>query len=304
MNHDAPFRIAFCILCHKFTPVLAELVRRLDVPGNELFIHVDGKTPIDAFTPLAGRKNIHFTEPRTKIRWGGFGMVESTLRLFAATRNDDFGYIVLLSGDTLPLYPTEEIRATLRAAYSDERQFISTNPSVTPEEADWVRRRRFCPDKSTLARRLKRIAMKCTMQRTNPYFDRLPPLQKGSQWIAVTDRMRDYIFDYLAAHPDYCRAFRYSHGADEIFFQTLAADSPFATRNTNLSPVYTDWSQAGAHPKTFTTDDLPRLSALTTEEGEGYRPLFARKFDDGLDIARYRKILFGEIPANNDNDSC
>lgn len=36
------FRIAFCILCHKYTPVLEELIRILNVPGNEIFIHVDG----------------------------------------------------------------------------------------------------------------------------------------------------------------------------------------------------------------------------------------------------------------------
>ena len=28
--------------------------------------------------------------------------------------------------------------------------------------------------------------------------------------------------------------------------------------------------------------------------GGGNSPLFARKFDDGLDIARYREILFGQ----------
>jgi len=140
-------------------------------------------------------------------------MVESTLRLFSATRDGGFRYVVLISGDTLPLYPAETIRTVLREAYDRGRQFISANPSITPEEADRIRRRRFCPDKSTFARRLLRIAMKCTMRADNPFFDRLPPLEKGSQWIAITDRMRDFIFDYLAAHPDFIPAFRYSHGS-------------------------------------------------------------------------------------------
>ena len=43
MKENTPFRIAFCVLCHKYTPVLAELVHQLDAPGNGLFIHVDGK---------------------------------------------------------------------------------------------------------------------------------------------------------------------------------------------------------------------------------------------------------------------
>ena len=49
----------------------------------------------------------------------------------------------------------------------------------------------------------------------------MPPLEKGSNWIVVTDRFRDFVFDYLRTHPDYIRAFRHSHCGDEIFFQTL-----------------------------------------------------------------------------------
>lgn len=87
MKEDTPFRIAFCVLCHKYTPVLAELVHQLDAPGNGLFIHVDGKADIGAFAALGKTRRVCFVEPRTKVYWGGFGMVESTLRLFSATRD-------------------------------------------------------------------------------------------------------------------------------------------------------------------------------------------------------------------------
>ena len=86
------FRIAFCILCHKYTPVLEELIRILNVPGNEIFIHVDGKSRIQDFAPLRDRTGVHFLEPRTKVYWAGFSMVESTLRLFAETQNKNFHY--------------------------------------------------------------------------------------------------------------------------------------------------------------------------------------------------------------------
>lgn len=133
MKEDTPFRIAFCVLCHKYTPVLAELVHQLDAPGNGLFIHVDGKADIGAFAALGKTGRVCFVEPRTKVYWGGFGMVESTLRLFSATRDGGFRYVVLISGDTLPLYPAETIRTVLREAYDRGRQFISANPSITPK---------------------------------------------------------------------------------------------------------------------------------------------------------------------------
>lgn len=137
------FRIAFCILCHKYTPVLEELIRILNVPGNEIFIHVDGKSRIQDFAPLRDRTGVHFLEPRTKVYWAGFSMVESTLRLFAETQNKNFHYIVLISGDTLPLCPISELRTFLHTAYAEKREFISTNPAITFDEANWVRLRHF-----------------------------------------------------------------------------------------------------------------------------------------------------------------
>ena len=290
MKNSTPFPIAFCVLCHKYTPVLEELVRQLDAPGNEVFIHVDGKSRIEDFASLRSHANVRFIEPRTKIYWGGIGMIKSTLRLFTATRSGNFRYIVLISGDTLPLYPAGEIRTSLQKAYAESREFLFTSPDITPDEAGWVRRRRFYPDKSTVVRRIKHIAMNCFMRSDNPYFDTLPPLKKGSQWIAVTDRFRDYVFDYLAAHPDYYKAFRYSHCADEIFFQTLLCDSPFAGHNTNYSLVYTDWSQPGAHPKTFATSDLPQLTALKAGGGIAVQAAFRPQ--------NRRQAEYRPLPAN------
>ena len=90
----------------------------------------------------------------------------------------------------------------------------------------------------------------------NPYFRTLPPLEKGSNWIVVTDRFRDFVFDYLRTHPDYIRAFRHSHCGDEIFFQTLMGISEFAGANTRRPLVFTRWVGEGApHPETFGTND-------------------------------------------------
>lgn len=295
MVQDSSFRIAFCILCHKYTPVLTELIHQLDVPGNELFIHVDGKTNINTFEILRRHERIHIIEPRVKIYWGEFSMVESTLQLFTATQNKDFHYIILISGDTLPLQTAEEIHTALRSAYTEKQEFIPIDPTITDAIINRVRWRYFYPNKVTIMRRIKRLAMKCCFHKKNPYFNKLPTLKKGSQWLAITNYFRDYIFDYLAAHPDFIPAFRYSHAADEMFFQTLICDTSFADRNTCSSLVYTDWENTDSHPKTFTTNDLEHLAALKSISKEyPYSPLFARKFNDGLDIARYREILFGQ----------
>ena len=84
MKENTPFRIAFCVLCHKYTPVLAELVHQLDAPGNGLFIHVDGKADIGAFAALGKTGRGCLVEPPTKVYWGGLGKVERTRRRLSA----------------------------------------------------------------------------------------------------------------------------------------------------------------------------------------------------------------------------
>lgn len=179
MNQDAAFPIAYCLLCHKYTPILAELVHQLDTPGNESFIHVDGKTNLKSFAALPKGKRTHLIRPRVKIYWGDLGTVEAALRLFAATRDKGFRYVVLISGDTLPLRPANEIREILRSAYAEKLEFVAIDTALTDEAADRIRRRRFYPDKSTFLRRMKRFAMKRCMRPQNPFIDKLPSLKKG-----------------------------------------------------------------------------------------------------------------------------
>lgn len=124
-----------------------------------------------------------------------------------------------------------------------------------------------------------------------PFFDRLPPLKKGSQWIAITDRMRDFIFDYLAAHPEFIPAFRYSHAADELFFIRCSA-TPRLPGTTRIIRLSMPTGRTPGHTRNIVHKRLVSTVRAQVEGGEF--PAFARKFDDGLDIARYREILFGQ----------
>ena len=265
MKENTPFRIAFCVLCHKYTPVLAELVHQLDAPGNGLFIHVDGKADIGAFAALGKTGRVCFVEPRTKVYWGGFGMVESTLRLFSATRDGGFRYVVLISGDTLPLYPAETIRTVLREAYDRGRQFISANPSITPEEADRIRRRRFCPDKSTFARRLLQLRIVC----------------------AISSSITSLHTPTLSLH--FGTAMQPMN-----YFSIRCSATPRLPGTTRIIRLSMPTGRTPGHTRKHCPQATCPNCPCSSRGGGGNSPLFARKFDDGLDIARYREILFGQ----------
>ena len=147
------FRIAFCIECHKYTPVLQELCRQLQHPEADIFIHVDAKSDIGDFAPL--RPLARFIHPRSKVYWGEYGQIDCMLKLLRATCNGDYRYIAILSGDTLPLRPCGQIHDFLEACYP--RQFADMQPELHiteltqkmqwchyPDRNDWIGRLPGC----------------------------------------------------------------------------------------------------------------------------------------------------------------
>lgn len=289
MGHEPLFRIAFCILCHKYTPVLQELVDRLSEPGNLLYLHVDGKTPLHDFAALQDK--VRFVTPRTKVYWGQFSLTECMLRLLRATCDSDCRYIVLLSGDTLPLRNADEIRKFFKESYAKGREFVDTESSLWISEVHKkLCRNHYCRDKSTVNRRIAHIAGKIFRPVRNKRFRSLPPLEKGSSWITVTDRFRNYVFEFMTAHPGYARAFRHAYCGDEFFFQTLIGSSLFAEHNSGFTPMFVLWPAGdNPHPLTLGTDDLPMLAALRDKPGFPY--LFARKVADDIDLNVYRTLV-------------
>lgn len=174
------FRIAFCIECHKYTPVLQELCRQLQHPEADIFIHVDAKSDIGDFAPL--RPLARFIHPRSKVYWGEYGQIDCMLKLLRATCNGDYRYIAILSGDTLPLRPCGQIHDFLEACYP--RQFADMQPELHITEL--TQKMQWChyPDRNDWIGRLPGYFRKRLYKRLrpgdNPYFRTLPPLEKGS----------------------------------------------------------------------------------------------------------------------------
>lgn len=275
------FHIAFCIICHKYTPVLQELIDRLSVPGNGIFIHVDRKARMKDFAALNGK--VRFVTPRIDIRWGDYGQICCMRRLYEATRSGDYRYIVLLSGDTLPLYDMTYIREFLAASYARNTEFVAMQPDLNLEEFyGKVRTAHYVPvlrwgGKRSLREKLRIKYAKHFRPARNPLFGKVPPLEKGCNWITITDRLRDYALEYARTHPDYNRFFRYTSCGDEIYFHTILGSSPLAGNNTRQSLMFADWN-VPIGPKVLDNTDIDRLAALHTTPGggEGRSPTSSR----------------------------
>ena len=104
-------KIAYCILCHKFNKTLKNCIELLKNNNCDIYIHVDKKSNIEDFKELEN-KTI-FIKNRVSISWGHYSLIEGMLELLSSTKNREYDYIFLLSGDELPLKTNEYIEKFL-----------------------------------------------------------------------------------------------------------------------------------------------------------------------------------------------
>ena len=118
-------RHAYLIAAHDNLFVLSTLMRMLDDPRNDLFVHVDKKSKAfdaEQVTGLSHHSKVYLM-PRMRVYWGDYSQVESVLRLVETALGGPYSYFHVLSGSDLPLSPTTT-------------SMISSTP--TPARSSWL----------------------------------------------------------------------------------------------------------------------------------------------------------------------
>lgn len=288
---------AYLIMAHNNFPLLLELIKMLDHERHTIYLHIDKKVPETDFlklqsdyaamkTKLGLRSPLIYTQ-RISVHWGGYSQIACELLLLnAAARDDQYMYYHLLSGSDLPIKSPEEILAffdALSFKHGGLPEFLAMDAPTVPS---YVRERIslyhiFRESSHPLAEPLDTIFTR--LQRIFR-VDRLKQqslvLQKGANWFSITDAF----VRYTLSHEEWiAKTFRHSVCADELFLQTLAANSDFSKRifepygnagsMTNLR--YVDWERgANNNPYVFGPEDKALLLSLPH--------LFARKFQENI----------------------
>lgn len=215
---------------------------------------------------------------RVVVNWAGFGIVEASLNwLEQSRRHEDYASHVLLSAQDYPIKPVEEIVRILDA--HDRERLQIENPGT---DFSWRWRRFHVRDRSG-PRAFKDRCLKSLWYNERP-VRRLPsgfsPAVGSTYWVFGAQAV-DWALERLRSRPDFVDFFRNTYAPDEMFFQTLFANSPFADR---LAPNlhWIDWSAGGAHPKLMVGEDFPMLVSSGA--------CFARKFDDRVDASILDRI--------------
>ncbi|MES2888236.1 MAG: beta-1,6-N-acetylglucosaminyltransferase [Pseudomonadota bacterium] len=265
-------RIAHLILAHKDLDQLARLVDVLRHPGHCFFIHLDARAPCfaQAVAHFAKAADVTLVTPRVRCRWGHFSLVEATLQGLRTVmaQATPFDHVNLISGQDYPLKRPAEMERYLAARPGC--QFINffplhANNPWTQQGGPYQALQRIEGVHLAFRSRWLHLPLKRKMPNGwTPYG--------GSQWWTLTGPCVQWLMQRLEQQPAIKRFFRHTFIPDELFFQTLIMNSPFAEQAVNDNLRYVDFSRA---------NPTPPAVLLEADYGELLQvdKLFARKLE-------------------------
>lgn len=273
---------AYMIIAHNEFDLLETLVRLLDDPRNDLYIHIDAKVQDFDFAHFHGlvqHANLQFTPRRLSVTWGHSSQVMTELLLLqtAVAREDPaqpYAYYHLISGVDLPIKSNDEIHAFFDQNEGKEFVHFSKN-EPDPGFATRIRyyhlfrkkRNRFTKVLAQIAFRLQVLLR----------VDRLKGqgliVQKGTNWFSITGDFAKYIVSQAGRVE---QLFAYCYCGDEVFVQTMLVNSPFVANlympNCNNDQMacarLIDWERG--RPYVFRMADYDEIMQSPA--------MFARKF--------------------------
>lgn len=274
---------AYLIMAHHDDYLLRSLVRVLDDPRNDLYIHMDKK--VGSYSQQEIERLAHASKVihtcRIDVAWGDYTQIEAEMILLSkALETGGYEYYHLISGVDFPIKSQDEIHEFFHKNRGHEFvQFSSMTSTAISYRVDSFHLFQHMLGREAISRPSAKHIIPWAISKSwslvqSRYFPLNTGIElyKGANWFSITDALAQYVVDKRTWIE---RAFKHSLNGDEVFLQTIIGNSSFAERlyHTDHDGAaeaimrYIDWNRG--KPYEFTVDDLAQL--------EGSDMLFARK---------------------------
>jgi hypothetical protein len=305
-------KIAYLILTHHQPRQLYRLVNALNSENVSFFISIDLKADISKFDCFDYGENATFIKNRISVNRFAYSLTKAAMDLVqTAYLSDDFDYYIFLSGNDYPIKDNNYIDNYLEKNYPTN--YINFYPLAgNADYVDNIKHYRFVdllknsPRYLNIPIRLIQFVLnKLIPNRT--FIKGMVPYRGSSSWCLNRETIK-YIVEYLESSKSkqFIKYFKTIWGSDEIFFQTLVLNSPFATqcryydrdiinsstfmKNENKAYLhYIDWSRDREDPAILDKRDY---ELLKSSEKLFARKVFEGKSDELLD--RIDKEILGK----------
>lgn len=291
---------AFLITAHSNWKQLKLLLKQIDFPDHDIYVHIDAKAKnypkaeLEAVTQYS-KVRIY---SNFKVYWGGYSLTQAELILFReALNNGPYDYYHLLSGADLLLVNNQMFDLFFEKHRG--REFIEFKDEQNEHDPEIKRRTKLYHFLQNYRRRfriqwLNNIFIffeRCSLLlQLILHVNRVKNLdwqiKLGSEWASVTN---DFVIRMLQEEPKISKLFRWTNCSDELLLQTIAFNCGFMNRmyhNPNGADNlrFIDWVRSkNGSPHTFTIADKELLEDATAGA------LIARKFslDKDSEIINY-----------------
>lgn len=240
-----------------------------------MLIHLDAKmADADVATARHLIPRADFVEPRHRITWSGWNMVEAELTLLehAVTLTAADDHVVLLSGADYPLRPIAEFERFLASAR--HRQHIRAFSLATASRLERRHVRQYWwMDQLLPWRQVDRLFRRGLNETVGRLVLRRPPNAPvhGLTWWAITGACAAAVLQVVRESPELRRFYRHTWCPDELFVHGIVHGSPYGRETRDGGPMpypgYGQWLVTNFHlidpalTRVYSIEDLPAVAA-------------------------------------------
>ena len=270
-------KLAYIVSAYKLPENLARMVDRLNTAGSNFFIHVDKNAPMAIYNEMHDRLgsygNVHFIK-RHKSPYRGFGHVKTTINGLRCLADSgiNYDYLFLLTGQDYPIKTNDYINNFLDKNFG--KSFIEhfSMPTNNWQNGGMDRIDNYYIHRKNDYKKIPRKMMPWFVKKEIPRSIRP---WGGSGYFTVHRKHADYILKFIKDNPGYVRFFKHTDIPDEIFFQTILANSEYKKDLINDDIRYIDWSNPAECPAVLRRADFNAIKKS--------KDLIARKADSNMD---------------------
>ena len=317
------------MLSHTDPPLVRRLVDRLVTGDPTCAVVVDHDPAGPGLGELGPAGRVHVRGTPRAGGWGGFGLVDGTLRSLDWIRRELApAWVVLLSGQHYPTQPPARVRDQLLATDADALMDAWRVVDAVPaSEADrWWTARYFdawwslprAPIGLPAAGTRIRLGLQRRLSLAQPWLfvwslprgqgtrvgvrrRRVPfspewPCRAGSQWFALSARALEGVCAFAQRRPDVVAHYRRTIIPDESFFVTVVGNDP-DLRPAGPSPTYAPID--GSHAALLQLSDLDAVVASGRFFARKVESVASAALLDALD----ERIAGGGAPEPADSGS-
>lgn len=251
----------------------------------DIYIHIDKNSTEEVSEKLIKDPRISITSENVSVSWGNISVVDATIILLKEVikSGKEYDYICLRSGQDMMIrkdyneYLQKNMGKNFFQIYYEVNKegafFKMKLPKFTRELHDSMH-----PYRVIRAVLMKLYKMGVNLFPINENFDSQVRIYKGSQWFAISKGLCEYMVEYCDNNTWFYNAFKDLYVVDNIFFISIAMNSPFSETIINETHTFEYWGdtyQTRHHPVIFTSENVDEI-----EKSDCF---FARKFDIDVD---------------------